>query len=389
MCQVYAQADPILYESRTRSVRIHGVLTTIKFENLFWQVLTEMAVQQQTTTNGLIVKLHDEVTQYRENVGNFASFLRVCCLRYMSLQAGRQLEDTRAQLARPCAPFPDPRRHSLGPSTSARANAKSAMTGRHEHRLERDGAVATLTLERPAAYNALTSRLLRSLLVSLREAADDPAVRALVVTGAGNGFCAGQALDDRETIDAAGRADLHRAVTEGFNPVVATLLTMEKPVVAAVNGPAAGAGFGIALACDFRIVAESASFVTAFAKIGLVPDSGVSLLLPRIVGYARALELCMLSDKVGARDARALGLATEVVPFGEVVPRAQAFAARLAEGPRALGLIKRELARNALGDIAQALATEAELQGIAGETADASEGLRAFGEKRKPRFTGR
>lgn len=97
MCQVYAQADPILYESRTRSLRIHGVLTTIKVENLFWQVLTEMANAQQTTTNGLIVKLHDEVTEYRENVGNFASFLRVCCLRYLSLQAGRQLEDARAQ----------------------------------------------------------------------------------------------------------------------------------------------------------------------------------------------------------------------------------------------------------------------------------------------------
>jgi 2-(1,2-epoxy-1,2-dihydrophenyl)acetyl-CoA isomerase len=262
------------------------------------------------------------------------------------------------------------------------------MTGRHEHRLERQGAVATITLDRPAAYNALTRRLLQSLLGTLREAADDSGVRAVVLTGAGNGFCAGQALDDRETIDAAGRSDLHEAVTQGFNPVVATLLTMEKPVVAAVNGPAAGAGFGIALACDFRIVADTASFVTAFAKIGLVPDSGVSLLLPRIVGYARALELCMLSEKVSAHDAHAMGLATDVVPFGDVVPRAQALAARLAAGPRALGLIKRELARNALGDIAHALATEAELQGIAGETADAREGIRAFGEKRKPRFDG-
>jgi predicted DNA-binding ribbon-helix-helix protein len=99
MCKVYAQADPILYESRTRSVRIHGVLTTIKVENLFWQVLTEMAHQQQLTTNGLIVTLHDEVTQYRENVGNFASFLRVCCLRYMSLQAGRQLDGSQPQPA--------------------------------------------------------------------------------------------------------------------------------------------------------------------------------------------------------------------------------------------------------------------------------------------------
>jgi 2-(1,2-epoxy-1,2-dihydrophenyl)acetyl-CoA isomerase len=262
------------------------------------------------------------------------------------------------------------------------------MSERHEHRLDIDGAVATITFERAAAYNAMTRKLLLALQETLRETARDPAVRALVITGAGKAFCAGQALDDAETISLNGRTDLYNAVVDGFNPVINALITMDKPVVAAVNGVAAGAGFGIALACDFRIVADTATFTTAFAKIGLVPDSGVSLLLPRIVGYARALELCMLSGKVDAPAAQALGLATELVPAADVVTRAQAFAGQLAAGPRALGLIKRELVRNALGDIAAALTYEAEMQCIAGETADAREGIAAFAQKRKPQFTG-
>jgi len=263
------------------------------------------------------------------------------------------------------------------------------MSDRHDHRLERDGAVATITFERPAAYNAVTRKLLNSLLLTLRDVGRDSAVRAVVLTGAGKGFCAGQALDDADTIGPDGTADLYRAVVDGFNPVITALLGLEKPVVAAVNGVAAGAGFGIALACDFRIVAETATFTTAFAKIGLVPDSGVSFLLPRMVGYARALELCMLAGKIDALGAQALGLVTELVPFDGVVARAQSFAAQLAAGPRALGLIKRELARNALGDIAGALTYEAEMQSIAGATADAREGISAFGEKRKPLFAGR
>jgi 2-(1,2-epoxy-1,2-dihydrophenyl)acetyl-CoA isomerase len=270
------------------------------------------------------------------------------------------------------------------------------MSERHDHRLDVAGPVATITLERPAAYNAVTRKLLRSLLITLQDVAADPAVRAVVVTGAGKGFCAGQALDDPDTMrldpDTARfdlQADLYNAVVDGFNPVIHLLLTMEKPIVAAVNGVAAGAGFGVALACDFRIVAQTAAFTTAFAKIGLVPDSGVSLLLPRIIGYARALELCMLSGKIDAAAAQALGLVTELVPFEDVVSRAQAFAAQLAAGPKALGLIKRELVRNALGDIVGALAYEAEVQSVAGDTSDAREGITAFGEKRKPVFAGR
>ncbi len=263
------------------------------------------------------------------------------------------------------------------------------MSERIDHRLDVDGPVATITLDRPGAYNAVTRAMLRSLQATLRDVGGDPAVRALVITGAGKGFCAGQALDDADTIHPGGAADLYNAVVEGFNPVIAAIIMLEKPVIAAVNGVAAGAGFGIALACDLRVVAQTAVFTTAFAKIGLVPDSGVSLLLPRIVGYARALELCLLSGKIDAPAAQALGLVTELVPAADVVGRAQALAAQLAAGPRALGLIKRELVRNALGDIAAALAYEAEMQSIAGETADAHEGIAAFSAKRAPIFAGR
>ena len=262
------------------------------------------------------------------------------------------------------------------------------MNQRHDHRLEIDGAVATIILDRPASYNSLTGALLRSLVLTLDELGRDPAVRAVVVTGAGKGFCAGQALDDPELVRADGLADIRAALITGFNPVIHALLTMEKPVVAAVNGAAAGAGFGIALACDFRVVAQTAAFTTAFAKIGLVPDCGVSLLLPRMIGYARALECCMLSGRIDASAAQALGLVTELVPFENVVTHAQAFAARLAAGPKALGLIKRELARNALGDIIAALEREAEFQSTAAETSDALEGIRAFIEKRAPHFAG-
>jgi 2-(1,2-epoxy-1,2-dihydrophenyl)acetyl-CoA isomerase len=258
-----------------------------------------------------------------------------------------------------------------------------------DHRVERSGAVATLVFDRPAAYNAVTATMLLSLHETMKALARDREIRAIVLTGAGKAFCSGQALDDERTMtEGGGKPDLLRAVTERFNPFVVAVATIEKPVVAAVNGVAAGAGMGIALAADFRFMASGASFTTAFAKIGLVPDSGVSFFLPRMVGYARALELTLLSEKIDAARANELGLVTKLCT-GDVVAEAQAFAAQLAQGPRSLGLIKRELVTNGLGDLHAALAYEAQLQAVAGETADFYEGVSAFREKRPPQFRGR
>ena len=255
-----------------------------------------------------------------------------------------------------------------------------------DHRVEIADGVATITLARPQAYNALTADLLDSLAVTLRTLERDPSVRALVLTGEGKGFCAGQALDDPRTMGEP--IDLGSTVEKRYGPLLLKLMTIEKPVIAAVNGVAAGAGMGIACACDFRIVAETASFTTAFVKIGLVPDSALSFTLPRLIGYAKALELCMLSDKIDAARADALGLCTQVVPFDRCVAEAQALAARLAKGPRSIGLIKRELVRNGLGDVQAALAYEAHLQSVAGATADFAEGVDAFANKRAPNFRG-
>jgi 2-(1,2-epoxy-1,2-dihydrophenyl)acetyl-CoA isomerase len=257
-----------------------------------------------------------------------------------------------------------------------------------DHRVETDGAVATITLARPQAYNALTADLLESLLTTFRSLERDASVRAIVLTGEGKAFCSGQALDDARTLPPDGKHDLGATVERRYGPLLLKILTIEKPVIAAVNGVAAGAGMGIACACDFRIVAESASFTTAFVKIGLVPDSGLSLTLPKLIGYPKALELCMLSEKIDAARADALGLCTKVVPLDSCVSEARSLAAALAKGPRAIGLIKRELLRNGLGDVHNALAYEAHLQSVAGATEDFAEGLAAFAAKRAPEFRG-
>ena len=253
-------------------------------------------------------------------------------------------------------------------------------------RWEVEHGVGTITLDRPDALNSLDATLKRELLAVLREAERDPAVRAVVLTGAGRAFCAGQDLKERLGPDAA---PLDVEVRERYVPIVLAIRRLSKPVIAAVNGVAAGAGAALAFACDLRIAADGASFVLAFGRIGLAPDSGASWFLPRLVGLAYAAELLYLPDSMPATEALRIGLVSRVVPAAELMPQAQALAGRLAHGaPRAMALTKRALERSLEVGLEEALDHEASLQGIAGRTADHAEGIAAFLEKRPPRFTG-
>jgi 2-(1,2-epoxy-1,2-dihydrophenyl)acetyl-CoA isomerase len=252
-------------------------------------------------------------------------------------------------------------------------------------RVEDAAGVRTLTLDRPAALNALDRELKEVLLAAIRGAARDAHVRAVVLTGAGRAFCAGQDLRER----AEGSPSLAEELHERYIPLVLALRRLEKPIIAAINGVAAGAGLSLALACDLRVMAEGATLVAAFGRIGLVPDSGMSWFLPRLVGPARAAEILMLSDPIDAARAERVGLADRVVPAGAAVTEAQALAARLADGaPLAQALTRRALAYAQEHDLEATLEFETQLQDVAGRSADHAEGLRAFVEKRPPRFTG-
>jgi 2-(1,2-epoxy-1,2-dihydrophenyl)acetyl-CoA isomerase len=255
-----------------------------------------------------------------------------------------------------------------------------------DHRVALDGGVATIVLDRPQAYNALTADLLDSLLITVRALDRDPEVGAIVLTGAGKGFCSGQALDDTRAI--SGEVwSIGRTVTEHYNPLILALLQSVTPTIAAINGVVTGAGLGLALACDLRLAASGAHFSTGFAKIGLAVDAGVSLLLPRIIGYGRAMEWTLLGERIDAAQAHAIGLVSRVVDVERLDTAARELAVALAAGPTSLGIIKRELVQNGLGDVVAALQREAVQQNVAGRTADAREGITAFREKRAPRFT--
>ena len=252
----------------------------------------------------------------------------------------------------------------------------------------RDG-VATLTLARPEVLNSFNREMVRELVDAVSALADDDAVRAVVLTGAGRAFCAGQDLAEAVPPDGESRPDIGEIVA-GYNRLILAIRALEKPVVCAVNGVAAGAGANIALACDFVIAADSASFIQAFSKIGLVPDNGGTWFLPRLVGLARATQLAMLADKLPAARALEWGMIYRVVPAPELMETAQSFARELAAMPtRGLGLIKRGLNAALSNDLATQLALEAELQREAARTADHLEGVRAFQAKRAPVFTGR
>nr|6SLB_AAA Chain AAA, Enoyl-CoA hydratase/carnithine racemase [Thermus thermophilus JL-18] len=250
---------------------------------------------------------------------------------------------------------------------------------------ERQDGVLVLTLNRPEKLNAITGELLDALYAALKEGEEDREVRALLLTGAGRAFSAGQDLTEFGDRKPDYEAHLRR-----YNRVVEALSGLEKPLVVAVNGVAAGAGMSLALWGDLRLAAVGASFTTAFVRIGLVPDSGLSFLLPRLVGLAKAQELLLLSPRLSAEEALALGLVHRVVPAEKLMEEALSLAKELAQGPtRAYALTKKLLLETYRLSLTEALALEAVLQGQAGQTQDHEEGVRAFREKRPPRFQGR
>jgi 2-(1,2-epoxy-1,2-dihydrophenyl)acetyl-CoA isomerase len=251
---------------------------------------------------------------------------------------------------------------------------------------ETNDGVRTITLNRPDVLNAIDARLGEDLFAAVRDAEAAEDVRCVVLTGAGRGFCTGADLRDH----APGVTSLGELLRSRYNRIILRLRTMEKPVIAAVNGVAAGAGCNLALAADLRIASDRASFIEVFTRVGLVPDSGGTWLLPRIIGMGRALELMFLADPLDAASAERVGLVNRVVPHEDLMPRAEEWARRLAQGPtKAYGLIKRGVDHNLAVDLRAALEYEAFLQEIAGRTADHQEGVAAFLAKRPPAYQGR
>jgi len=247
-----------------------------------------------------------------------------------------------------------------------------------------EGAVQTITLNRPDVLNALDLAMHERLAVALDRAAQ-PDVRALVITGAGRGFCVGQDVGEFPR-DAAAVGELLR---QHFNPAIRALRGLPKPVIAAINGPAAGAGLALALACDLRLAAASASLVPAFGRIGLVPDSGLSHTLPRLIGSAAAFDWMVSGRNIRAPEAEAMGLVTRVVEDTDLAAETVALAAELAAGPTAaIGLTKQLIGCSLESSLDDQLDEEARLQAIAAAGDDFAEGVAAFLEKRPPRFTG-
>jgi 2-(1,2-epoxy-1,2-dihydrophenyl)acetyl-CoA isomerase len=254
-----------------------------------------------------------------------------------------------------------------------------------EVEVSRDDAVQTITLNRPDVLNAFNSAMHAALGAALKEARS-PDVRAVVITGAGRGFCVGQDLT--EFREAPG--DIGDRLRSGYHPNILAIRALEKPVLAAVNGPVAGAGLSLACACDVRIAADSATFVPAFINIGLVPDSGGTFFVRRLLGYARAFEWLASGRRLTAEEAHAWGLVSEVVPAGELAARAGELAGELAAMPTAaVGMTKRLLDHAETATLDEQLEREAQLQAAATRTEDFREGVAAFLEKRPPRFAGR
>jgi len=256
-------------------------------------------------------------------------------------------------------------------------------------RVEHDAGVMRIALARPDVLNSLDRAMARELQGALDEAAARADVRAVLLTGTGRAFCAGQDLAEIVPPSGAPGPAVSEIVEQSYNPTVRRILALEKPVVCAVNGAAAGAGANLALACDLVVAAKSAYFLQAFVNIGLIPDSGGTFLLPRLVGLARAKSLAMLGERISAEQALAIGLIHAVAEPDALEADALALARKLAALPtRAIGLAKRAFHAEVFPELEAALARERDLQGEASRTADYAEGVRAFLAKRKPAFTG-
>lgn len=248
-----------------------------------------------------------------------------------------------------------------------------------------ENGVATIILNRPKAYNAFTPEMNKEIILALKKAAKNDAIRCVVITGSGKAFCAGEDLGGVD--ENTNHAEFLR---KRYHPMMNTIKNFPKPIVAAVNGTAAGAGMSLALSADFRLVQPEAKFVSAFMNIGLVPDSGFMYALPRLVGYAKALEVAVLGKPITGEEAFKLGLATEVITPEEWDERVTAFSAKLAGMPTtSFAMIKRYMLDGMHQPYENFLENEAQAQRIAGMSSDHQEGLQAFQEKRKPEFTGK
>ena len=249
--------------------------------------------------------------------------------------------------------------------------------------------VAILTFNRPDSLNSFTTAMHAEVRDVLQLTATDTSVRCLLLTGAGRGFCAGQDLNDRAVAPGGEMPDLGASIEKNYNPLVRAIMTLQKPVVCAVNGIAAGAGANIALACDIVLAGRSAAFLQGFTKIGLVPDSGGTWTLPRLVGRARAMGLAMLNSRIPAEQAQQWGMIWQVVDDEKLMDEALAIATHLATQPtKGLGLTKQAINAGGSNSLETQLEQERELQTIAGHSADYREGVAAFLQKRTPSFTG-
>lgn len=253
-------------------------------------------------------------------------------------------------------------------------------------KFEIQNSVAKITLNRPEVLNSFNREMALELQEAMDRSAKEKEIRAIFLTGEGRAFCAGQDLSEAISTDGPG---LQNIVKEHYNPIIQKIRSIEKPVVCAVNGVAAGAGANIALACDIVFAATTASFIQAFSKIGLIPDSGGTFFLPRLVGFQRATALMMLGDKIKADQALSFGMIYKVCEDDQLQEEAMNTAMQLAAMPtKGLGLTKRALNKSLTNDLNAQLELEIELQVMAGKTYDYNEGVKAFLEKRKPVFKG-